>query len=341
MTEETATASKSPRLCWIYPDRGTQRQRIAEANAIWTTYEKIAGDIGVEMSLHKPEEIAVESVGAEPRVFLNGERITPEDTMLVTSLWSLPHQTQDVCNLLFLYTILEQAGFYLPIPPRLSYITTDKMATMLYLRDCPVPTVPTARISSGRDAPTGHYDPVVSQLDYPLLVKPAYWGMGMGVCVAHNQQDLRGIVGLAGGADTVLVAQPYLGEVNDFRVYVVEGEVRTVLRRIPAQAALTANLVNGGTAEYVSLPQELEEAVSYVISQLPIPYLAIDFLYDGEQFWLSEVEPDGALGYANSDEVARIQRPTIEARFQAYLRAHTRWISAGKHRERKTAEGIL
>ncbi len=327
MTDQSTTDSQAPRLCWIYPDRGTLRQRIAEANAIWTTYKKIAGDVGLQMSLHKPEEVAVESVGDNHRVFLNGERITPEDTMLVTSLWSLPHQTQDVCNLLFLYTILEQTGFYLPIPPRLSFITTDKMATMLYLSGCPVPRVPTARIASGRDAHTGHYDPVLSQLEYPLLIKPAYWGMGIGVCVAHNQHELRGIVGLAGGSDTVLVAQPYLGEgVMDFRVYVVEGEVRTVLRRIPAGKALTSNLVNGGTAEYISLPAELEEAVAYVVSRLPMPYLAIDFLYDGKQFWLSEVEPDGALGYAKTDEVVQMQRLIIEARFRAYWQAHARWI---------------
>ncbi|MDG4859417.1 hypothetical protein P8605_14845 [Streptomyces sp. T-3] len=319
---------QAERLCWIYPDRGTLRQRTAEDNAVWTTYTKIAADVGLRMTLHKAEAITVEAVGdGEPRVFLDGERITPQDTILVTSLWSLPHQVQEVCNQLFAYSILEQAGFYLPIHPKYSYITTDKMATMLHLRDCPVPRVPTVRIGTGRDAPSGHWAPALENLEFPLLVKPAYWGMGMGVCLAHNMHELRGLIGLAGGADTALAVQPYLGEgVNDFRVYVIDGRPHTVLRRIPKGASLTANLVNGGSLEYVPVPPELTDALDYIAEQLPMPYFAADFLWDGKQFWLSEVEPDGAVGYAPNEEVAQIQRPVIEDRFRAYVAAHARWI---------------
>lgn len=328
MTKSTSTRPAN-RLCWIYPDRGTLRQRGAEAAAIWTTYDRIAADVGLRMSLHKAEAIAVEAVrDGDVRIFLDGEQITPEDTILVTSMWSLPHQVLEVCNQLFAYSVLEQAGFYLPIHPRLSYITTDKMATMLYLSDCPVPPVPTSRIGTGRDASSGHYEPVLENLSFPLLVKPAYWGMGMGVCLVHNMHELRGVIGLAGGSDTALVVQPYLGEgVNDFRVYVIEGKAHTVLRRIPRGAALTANLVNGGQLEYVPVPPELTDAIDYVAERLPIPYFAADFLFDGKQFWLSEVEPDGAVGYATTEEVAKIQRPIIEARFKAYLAAHANWIA--------------
>ncbi|MFJ9742387.1 RimK family alpha-L-glutamate ligase [Streptomyces sp. NPDC101166] len=317
------------RLCWIYPDRGTVRQRAAEAAAIWTTYTEIAADCGLQMSLHKAEALAVDFAGAEPRVFLDGERITPENTILVTSLWSLPHQVPEVCNQLFAYSILEQAGFYLPIHPHKSYITTDKMATMLYLRDCPVPQVPTVRIGAGRDAISRHYEPTLENLEYPLMVKPAYWGMGIGVCLARNEHELRGLIGLAGGADTALVVQPYLGEgVNDFRVYVIDGKPHTVLRRIPQGASLTANLVNGGRLEYPEVPEELKSSIDYIADRLDMPYFCADFLWDGEQFWLSEVEPDGACGYAPNDEVAKIQRQVIEGRFRAYTAAHARWIAA-------------
>ncbi|MFC7548719.1 RimK family alpha-L-glutamate ligase [Plantactinospora sp. GCM10030261] len=322
------SSTPASRLCWIYPDRGTVRQRSAEAAAIWTTYTEIAADCGLAMSLHKSEALAVDAAGSgAPRVFLDGERITPQDTILVTSLWSLPHQVGEVCNQLFAYSIVEQAGFYLPIHPRMSYITTDKMATMLYLSDCPVQRVPTVRIGSGRDAISRHYEPALENLRYPLMVKPAYWGMGIGVCLAHNEHELRGLIGLAGGADTALVLQPYLGEgVNDFRVYVIDGKAHTVLRRIPQGASLTANLVNGGRLEYPPLPKELESSIDYLAERLRMPYFAADFLWDGDQFWLSEVEPDGAVGYALTEEIAKIQRPVIEARFRAYLAAHAEWI---------------
>lgn len=326
MTDPAGHQAK--RLCWIYPDRGTLRQRTAEDNAVWTKYTGIAADVGLRMSLHKAEAITVEAIGdGEPRIFLDGERITPEDTILVTSLWSLPHQVQEVCNQLFAYSILEQAGFYLPIHPKYSYITTDKMATMLYLRDCPVPRVPTVRIGADRDAPSGHWAPAVANLEFPLLVKPAYWGMGTGVCLAHSMHELRGLIGLAGGADTALAVQPYLGEgVDDFRVYVIDGKPHTVLRRIPQGAALTANTANGGTFDYVPVPPELTDALAYLAKQLPMPYFAADFLWDGTQFWLSEVEPDGAVGYAPDEEVAKIQRRVIEDRFRAYVAAHARWV---------------
>lgn len=321
--------SEQVRLCWIYPDRGTLRQRLAEDKAVWTTYQRIAADVGLKMSLHKAEAVSVEAVdGDPPRVFLDGELITPADTMLVTSMWSLPHQVQEVCNQLFVYTILEQAGFYLPIPPRLSYITTDKMATMLYLSDSPVRRVPTVRIGTGRDAPSGHYMNALEKLSYPMFVKPAYWGMGMGVCLVHNSHELRGVVGIAGGSDTGLVVQPYLGVgVNDFRVYVVNGKPHTVLRRIPDGDSLTANLVNGGRMEYVPVPEELVEALDYIAEKLPMPYFAADFLWDGKEFWLSEVEPDGAVGYALTREIEDVQRPLIEARFRAYLEAHAAWVA--------------
>lgn len=323
-----SAAEGATRLCWIYPDRGTERQRDSEEHHVWGVYQGIAKECGLRMSLHKPEAVTVD-VGPDGgvRVFLDGERVTPRDTMFVTSLWSLPHQTGDVCNELFLYTILEQAGFYLPIPPRLSYITTDKVATMLYLKDCPAAHIPTVRIGSGRDAATKSYEVALDRMQFPAIVKPAYWGMGLGVCLVHDLRELLGVVGIAGGSDTALVCQPYLGEgVEDFRVYLIDGKPHTVLRRMPQAASLTANLAAGGRMQYVPLPDELADAVAYVARKLPMPYLAADFLYDGERFWLSEVEPDGAAAFPDSEAAARVQHTIISARFDAYRDAHRRWV---------------
>ncbi len=335
---EESTGSGAPgarRLCWIYPDRGTARQRDTEERYVWGVYQDVAKECGLEMSLHKPEAVTVDAIGGgTPRVFLDGEPVTPQDTIFVTSLWSLPHQTGDVCNELFLYSILEQAGFYLPIPPRMSYISTDKMATMLYLRDCPVPLVPTVRVGSGRDAAAKLYETALDRLEFPAIVKPAYWGMGMGVCLVHNLFELRGVVGLASGSDTALVCQPYLGEgVDDYRVYVVDGKAHSIMRRIPKGASLVANLSSGGSLEFVPLPDELAPAVDYITRKLPMPYLAIDFLHDGKQFWLSEVEPDGGVGFPDSPESARQMRSIIADRFHTYRRTHREWLEGQEARE--------
>jgi len=58
--------------------------------------------------------------------------------------------------------------------------------------------------------------------------------------------------------------------------------------------------------------------------KLPIPYFCADFLHDGDQFWLSEIEPDGAIicPDGSDPEVVRAQRQLIKDRFLAYRKVH-------------------
>jgi glutathione synthase/RimK-type ligase-like ATP-grasp enzyme len=328
MNNKNDVSKRAKRICWIYPERASEKQRDSEDLHVWDVYKKIAEDCGLQMSIHSPESVIVDgSDNKNPCVYIGDEIVSPQDTIFVTSLWSLPHQTQDVCNELLLYTILEQLGFYLPIPPKLSFIATDKLATLIYLNECPVPHLPTIRIGSGRDASTKSYESAINKLEYPAIVKPAYWGMGLGVCLVNNMYELRGIVSLASGSDTALVCQPYLGEgVNDYRVYVVDGHPHTILKRIPKRSSLTANLSAGGSMEFVPLPSELSDAVTYVATKLPIPYLGIDFLYDGKNFWLSEIEPDAAVGFPDSEAAEQQQHILIKDRFNSYITAHSQWI---------------
>ncbi|MEV0962402.1 MULTISPECIES: RimK family alpha-L-glutamate ligase [unclassified Streptomyces] len=336
MTRDSATAVRN--VSWIYPDRGTAWQRQYEDEGVWSAYRRIAGDLGLRMTLNKPEEVAIDVTDAErPKVYLKGERVTPEDTLFVTSLWSLPHQTQDVCNQLFLYTNLERLGFYLPIPPRLSYIGVDKAATLLHLAGSPVPLLPTVRIGSGREAMTGHYDPALAALGYPMIVKPAYWGMGLGVTVVHNVHDLRGTIGLAGGADTAVVAQPYLAGARELRAYIVDGRAHTVLQGRKEGYCLMVTKTVGGhhEREYTRLPGELAGAVEHAAARFRgAPYFTLDFIHDGERYWISEVELDGAVGFNADREQNRAASEVTRARFRAYVEGHAQWLArpGGAHR---------
>ena len=320
MTEQTAR-----RLSWIYPDRGTALQRRDEEEAVWGPYRRIAAELGLELTLNKPEEVSIDATDpAHPRTFLAGEPVTPDDTIFVTSLYSLPHQTQDVLNQVFLFTNLEELGFYLPIPPRLSYIGEDKSATVLRLTGSPVPTLPTVRVPSGRDAMSGHYDAALEKLSYPMIVKPSSWGMGLGISVVHNIHDLRGVIGLAGGSDTTLVAQPYLPGVRELRAYVVDGVTHTALGGIKDGYCLMATHAIGGRHErgYSELPEELASTVAHVAERVPAPYFTVDFLHDGEQYWVSEIELDGAVGFNGIPEQDKVASEIVGARFQAYLKGH-------------------
>ncbi|MFI6642981.1 RimK family alpha-L-glutamate ligase [Streptomyces sp. NPDC050504] len=332
------------RLSWIYPDRGTAWQRRYEDEGVWSAYRKLAEGLGLRMTLNKPEEVAVDATDpARPSVYLRGERVTPDDTIFVTSLWSLPHQTQDVCNQLFLYTNLERLGFYLPIPPHLSYIGVDKAATLLHLADSPVPLLPTVRVGSGREAMTGHYDAALEALSYPLIVKPAYWGMGLGVAVAHNVHDLRGMIGLAGGSDTALVVQPYFPGVRELRVYIVDGRAHTVLQGSKDGYCLMVTKTVGGRHEraYTPLPDELADAVAHAVARFPgVPYFTLDFIHDGERHWISEVELDGAVGFGTDAEQNRAAAELIGARFRAYAEGHAKWLAAGGPIRPRTPAGV-
>jgi glutathione synthase/RimK-type ligase-like ATP-grasp enzyme len=107
----------------------------------------------------------------------------------------------------------------------------------------------------------------------------------------------------------------------------VDGKPHTVGRRTPAPGGYVSNMGRGGTVDYVPLPAELAGAIEYFAEAAPIPYLCVDFLFDGERYWLSEIEPDGATfpdDTLPADQ--QRQRSIIAARYRAYQRGHAQWL---------------
>lgn len=321
------------RMCWLFPDRESTRTGARWDGAFWQTYAEVAKEADLSWERVTPESVTVDALDpGRPRVHVDGTLVTPADTLFITSLYSLPYQSADVFNQLALYAVLEQAGFYLPHPPALATICNDKMATMLFLRDAPVPPIPTVRIGSGRDLVFDEYEASIERLTYPAVAKPAGWCASRGINLARDPHDVRGLLSLAQGGDTPLVFQPYLGaRTRDHRVYIVDGKPLAVLVRVPGDGALYAQFSTGGTLHYTELAPELEETVAWIAEKIPVPYLCVDFLHDGERFWLSEIELDGTIQCPDphSPEVVRTQRELIRARFLAYRRAHERWSGAG------------
>ncbi len=325
MTDETLR-----RMVWVFPDRESTRAIPKWEKAFWFAYEEVAGELGLEWTSHAPDDVAVDNMDpGNPKVYVAGELVTPRDTLFITSLYSLPYHAQDVFNQYALYAVLEQCGFYLPNPPWLSPIVNDKLATILFLKDSPIPPVPTIRIGTGRDLGHRLYEPVLAKMEFPVIVKPVGWCAGWGICMAHNIEDLRGLLSLAQGGETTLAIQPYLGaNTIDFRVFMVDGKPHTVARRTPPTGAYVANYGRGGGVEYVPVPYQLADALDYFAERVPVPFLCVDFLFDGERFWFSEIEPDGAIVVPDPDDAAVVkrQRSIIEARFRAYRRAHAQFI---------------
>jgi glutathione synthase/RimK-type ligase-like ATP-grasp enzyme len=313
-------------MYWVFPDRESTRARPMYQAEFWGVYEDVARELGMRWISVPPEAIAVDSLDyGRPRVLVNGEEATPADSLFVTALYSLPYQAMDVFNQYATYAVLEQLGFYLPAPPRLSPVFNDKLATMLYFRDSPIPPVPTVRIGTGRDLGHQLYVGALDRLTYPAIVKPTGWCAGWGICMARDAEDLRGLLSLAQGGDTTMVCQPYLGDgTSDYRVFVIDGEPLALIRRFPAPGAFVANTGRGGGREYRPVPDELVEPARWFAGRLRVPFVCVDFLYDGQRYWFSEVELDGVIGCPDHDSPAMRakQRELVTARFLAYRKAH-------------------
>jgi glutathione synthase/RimK-type ligase-like ATP-grasp enzyme len=316
------------RLCWLFPDRESSRTAVKWDGAFWQTYREVAKDVDLSWDRVTPESVTVDALDPDrPRFYVDGALVTPADTLFITSLYSLPYQASDVFNQLALYAVLEQGGFYLPHPPSLATVCNDKLATLLFLRDCPVPSIPTVRIASGRDLLYDEYVSTIADLTYPAVAKPAAWCASRGINLARDPHDVRGLLSLAQGGDTAMVFQPYLGpRTLDYRVYMIDGEAMGVLVRKPGEGAVYTQFTTGGTLRYTGLPPELEPAVAYFAEKVPVPYLCVDFLHDGEKYWLSEIELDGTIQCPDptSPDVVATQRSLIAARFEAYRRGHAR-----------------
>lgn len=314
------------RMCWIFPDRESTRTSAKWNAAFWHTYAEVAKEVGLTWARTAPEAVTVDALDPRhPRVYVDGERVTPRDTLFVTSPYTLPYQSADVFTQFTLYAVLEHAGFYLPAPPSMAAVGCDKMATILFLKDCPTPPIPTTRISSGRDLLFDEYLGTIEGLTYPAIAKPAGWCASRGINLARDTHDVRGLLSLAQGGDTTLVFQPYLGpRTVDYRVHVIDGEPHTTLVRAPGDGALYPQYSTGARLRYTPTPPELGPAIEYLVEKLPIPYFCADFLHDGERFWLSEIELDGGIICPDptSPEVVRAQRDLIKARFLAYRKAH-------------------
>jgi hypothetical protein len=326
-----AETSTLRRMCWVFPDRESSRSTAFWHPFFWDLYAEVAAEAGLTWERVSPAAITVDgSVRGKPQVYVGTELVTPDDTLFVTALYSLPYQSMEVFNQLAVYAVLEQAGFYLPFPPWLSPIGNDKMASLLFFADSPIPVIPTIRIATGPDVGKHEYEAGLGNLTYPAIVKPAGWCGGGGVNLADSAESIRGLATLAQGGDTTLVAQPYLGDRTiDYRIYMIGGKPYPYcLRRTPLPGSPVSNASRGGLMDYPETPPELlAAATDYFAHKLPIPFYCIDFLHDGEKFWFSEIEPDGVICPDFSDPERVLQRKMVSARFEAYRAGHAAFLS--------------
>jgi ribosomal protein S6--L-glutamate ligase len=155
----------------------------------------------------------------------------------------------------------------------------------------------------------------VSDMAYPLVVKPNSATRGVGVTKVEDEDSLLGVADYldlvhdyrATGDKSYLV-QEFLPDARDYRAMVVGGDCYGgVERRLPSDARERGrwkhNVHRGAEAERVDLSSEHRRLVESVAEALGIDYLGVDLLVSGERVVVGETNArptiDDAAKYDN------------------------------------------
>lgn len=289
-------------------------------------YDAIFRDLGMTVRPISAENIVVGHTGTEPAVYVRGVGVRPDETFFHTMLMTWPTDRFDIWQHLTTYAALEAAGYFTTVPTLHSVINNDKILTGLSEFGSGLRRVPTVRVTTrGYDADALHRCAAAlaaAGIGYPLIVKPAHWGAGYGVFVARSEAELDTVLATARAAEFTMVVQPWLGrDVVDHRVFCVDGEPCSTLGRRPVGDAVAGNLGQGGAMALGTVPDVLRGPAREVAKAVGMPYVCVDFLMTGDDWWLSEIEIDGGSTLDDFD--------TTRARFASYLARFDMFVATG------------
>lgn len=311
----TRSGNAAQRILYVFPDRSSRAAAEWERSAFWPVYRRAAEEAGLDFGVANPEHIVLSGREA----YWNGEPLFPERDIIVYDIRSEPALDVDLWTSVTLVCSLREIGFYAAIPLSAALLFNDKFATAEALVDSPVPLIPSVRITTGRDLADLDYQRLVPEGWFPVFVKPASWGRGLGCVRCRDRPTLDAVLGLASGSGTAMVVQPSLGDrLSDLRVVAVEGEIVAAYDRVGGGDSHVANVSRGGTVrERDTVEPAVRELVELVHRRFDLPYVCVDLLRtpDG-RLWLSELELDGAVSalFGSPETVRRV----VGGRFLAY-----------------------
>ncbi|MFI0723492.1 RimK family alpha-L-glutamate ligase [Streptomyces sp. NPDC021224] len=324
-------------LYYFWPERG-RLATLHDDLTVWTGYAAAAEAAGMVLDVVTVDDVDVVTTPGGTRVLVRGQEVDPARSVFHNKLYTWPAFVADTWRHLALFEVLARSGHCTLIPQPLNLIANDKGLTFTHLAGTdggwlPTLTVPTRDFTGLR---TGLAQAGIA---YPVVVKPASWGAGMGLARAADETQLLQALRLAAAAELTMVVQPDLGAAEDFadvRVYCVDRGPVGALRRTPARGGAAANVTSGGRAEITAVPVELCDRARAVARRLDVPWLAVDFLRHRGRYYLSEVETDACvspstLRLAGAEEILR-------ARFAAYRADFGRWL--GRREPKEAARAV-
>ncbi|MDX8147104.1 hypothetical protein SK854_33680 [Lentzea sp. BCCO 10_0061] len=313
------------RLYWLYPER----TRFENDPTAWENYRRSAKLARFELEAISVDDVEIVFDGHESWVYVKGERVDPGRTLFHNKLETWPQFQKDVWRFLSTFQALESSGHCTLIRSAQNLLTTDKISTLMELgRIGGVRTIPTLNIPT-RDFAVLRTKPDDVGIDYPVIVKPAHWGSGRGVVRAHDEGQLIMALRLASAAELTMVVQPMLGAggtLTDVRVMCVDQRPALSAVRHLGPNKTVNNSGGGGRTEIVPVPEDLVAPATEIAERIGTPWIGVDFLYDGSDYHLCEVEIDAYIpkSWMESPEMARV----LDLRFASYRRRFDLWLEA-------------
>ncbi|MFI5777516.1 RimK family alpha-L-glutamate ligase [Nocardia sp. NPDC051570] len=314
-------------LLWLYPDRDTAGKNKYAEEHYWSYRRSVAERAGFRFLLKAPQDLVLwKDEDGKIRLMIDAEEIHRDSCILVTDLGLDPRSLPDLWGCISTLLCLETAGYHLATPVHWLLLSSEKFATLNSLADLGLHSLPTLRV-----IPNHHLDgtgvvEAAMELGFPLVVRPASWYAGMGVCFVDTRPQLEQVLSLAAGYDQPFVIQHRLPEpLIDARAYCVDGRVLAFVER-SAMPDEPLNYRTGFTTKLGTPPEFIMAAARELFRRTGLAYFSIDMLFDGTDWWLSEVEIDaGALPVGEFDD-AQVDK-VLSARFASYRRR-----LAGVHR---------
>jgi glutathione synthase/RimK-type ligase-like ATP-grasp enzyme len=320
-------------LYYFWPERG-RLQTMHDDQETWVGYRQAAEAAGLSLEAITVDDVDMLARPDGDQVFVRGQLVPPDRAVFHNKLYTWPMFAPDTWRYLSTFTAIEKAGYCTLIPQELNVVCNDKATTLAYLRETDAQWVPTLTIPT-RDFDQARVKLADAGIDFPVVVKPAAWGYGMGVTRAADENELDRALRLASAAELTMVVQrdlSHAGEFVDLRVLCVDRRPVGALRRTPARPGAVANVTRGGRFEITEVPTELLERSAAVARKLDLPWLGVDFLLAADGYYLSEVEVDACMTPA----ILRTAGATeiLNGRFLAYRADLERWLA-----RRKAADG--
>ena len=157
-------------------------------------------------------------------------------------------------------------------------IANDKYATYLLCKKQGINLLETSL-----DSPNG--------LSYPFIMKSLDGHGGQEVYLINNEQERLEILKKS---QKHFIYQRYLSNCNDIRVYVLNHQVVAAVER-KSNRDFRSNFSLGGEVKAYKPSQEMVDIAIKISKLLGATYIGVDFLVDGSDIYLNEIEdPVGA-----------------------------------------------